>query len=201
MGWSLLPNELPPFKIYWAPPTIISQLVLFLWQPIKIDPLGHVRVVAALQNFVQKCNPAILSQKLIRLQAQIPFLRRQEFALNSESHTFRKTNFKCNGFALKEGCHNKCNTVSSGKQQVMEKIVGHGYAAGFPDNTGEQLFKSKPQSICSISDFTLLSITGRYVLYSVTSVTRLDGSFLSVSRIQHCYYITTYIIPSQFRID
>ena len=47
------------------------------------------------------------------------------------------------------------------KQQVMEKIAGHGYAAGFPDNTGEQLFKSKPQSICSISDFTLLSTTGR----------------------------------------
>ena len=169
-------------------------MVLFLWQTIEIDPLGHVRVVAALQNFVQNCNPAILSQKLIRLQAQIPFLRRQEFALNSESHTFRKTNFKYKGFALKEGCHNKCNTVSSGKQQVMEKIVGHGYAAGFRDNTGEQLFKSKPQSICSISDFTLLSTTGRYVLYCVTSVTRLDGNFLSVSRNHHFCHVIIYII-------
>ena len=32
MGWSLLPNALPPFKIYCASPSIISQLVLFMWQ-------------------------------------------------------------------------------------------------------------------------------------------------------------------------
>ena len=49
------------FKIYCAPLTIISQLVLFLWQTIEIDPLGHVRVVEALQNFVQKYNPVTLS--------------------------------------------------------------------------------------------------------------------------------------------
>ena len=35
-------------KIYFAFPTIISQLVLFLWQTVKIDPLGHWRVVDAL---------------------------------------------------------------------------------------------------------------------------------------------------------
>ena len=45
MGWSLLPSALQPFKIYCAPPSIISQLVLFLWQTVEIDPLGHVRVV------------------------------------------------------------------------------------------------------------------------------------------------------------
>ena len=61
MGWSLLANELPPFKIYCAPPTIIPQLVLFLWQTIEIDPLEHVKVVEALQNFVQKWDPVILS--------------------------------------------------------------------------------------------------------------------------------------------
>ena len=61
MGWSLLSNALRPFKIYCAPPSIISQLVLFLWQTVEIDPLGHVRVVEALQKFVQKCNPVILS--------------------------------------------------------------------------------------------------------------------------------------------
>ena len=32
------------FKIYCAPSTIISQLVLFLWQTVETDPLGHVRV-------------------------------------------------------------------------------------------------------------------------------------------------------------
>ena len=43
MGWSLLPNALRHFKIYCAsPPT--SQLALFLWQTVEIDPLGHVRV-------------------------------------------------------------------------------------------------------------------------------------------------------------
>ena len=29
-------------------------------QTVEIDPLGHVRVVEALQNFVEKCNPIIL---------------------------------------------------------------------------------------------------------------------------------------------
>ena len=62
MGWSLLPNALRPFKIYCAPPSIISQLVLFLWQTVEIDLLGHVRVVEALQNVVQKCDPVILSE-------------------------------------------------------------------------------------------------------------------------------------------
>ena len=27
-----------------------------LWQTVEIGPLGHVRVVEALQNFVQKCD-------------------------------------------------------------------------------------------------------------------------------------------------
>ena len=49
-------------KIYCAPRTIISQLVLFLWQTVEIDPLGHVRVVEALQNFVKKCDPVISSE-------------------------------------------------------------------------------------------------------------------------------------------
>ena len=62
MEWSLLPNALQPFKIYCASLCITSQLVLFLWWTIKIDPLGHVRVVEALQNFVQKCDPVILSE-------------------------------------------------------------------------------------------------------------------------------------------
>jgi hypothetical protein len=53
MGWSLLHNALRP--------SIISQLVLFLWQTVETDPLGHVRVVETLQNFVQKCDPTILS--------------------------------------------------------------------------------------------------------------------------------------------
>ena len=47
-------------KIYCASPSITSQLVLFLWQTVEIDPLGHVRVVEALQNFVQKCDPVTL---------------------------------------------------------------------------------------------------------------------------------------------
>ena len=42
-------------------PFTTSQLVLFLWQTVEIDPLGHVRVVEALQDFVQKCDPVILS--------------------------------------------------------------------------------------------------------------------------------------------
>ena len=45
---------------YCASPPITSQLVLFMWQTVKIDPLGHVRVVEALQNFAQKCNPVTL---------------------------------------------------------------------------------------------------------------------------------------------
>ena len=53
---SLLPNALRSFKIYCASPSITFQLVLFLWQTFEIDPLGHVRVVEALQNFVQKCD-------------------------------------------------------------------------------------------------------------------------------------------------
>ena len=62
MGRSLSPNALRPFKMYCAPPTITSQLVLFLWQTVEIDPLGHVRVVGALQNFVEKCDPVIFSE-------------------------------------------------------------------------------------------------------------------------------------------
>ena len=50
MGWSLLPDALRPFKIYCASPSITPQLVLFLWQTVEIGPLGHVRVVEALQN-------------------------------------------------------------------------------------------------------------------------------------------------------
>ena len=61
MGWSLQPNALQPSKIYCASPPITSQLVLFLWQTVEIGPLGHVRVVEALQNFVQKCDSMTLS--------------------------------------------------------------------------------------------------------------------------------------------
>ena len=50
MGWSLLPDALRPFKIYCASPSNTSQLVVFLWQTVEIGPLGHVRVVEALQN-------------------------------------------------------------------------------------------------------------------------------------------------------
>jgi hypothetical protein len=67
MGWSLLSNALRPFKIYCAPLTIILQLVLFLWQTIEIDSLGHLRVVEALQTFVQKCDPVILSEIRIHI--------------------------------------------------------------------------------------------------------------------------------------
>ena len=55
MGWWLLPDTLWPFKIYCASSSIISQLVPFLWQTVEIGPLGHVRVVGALQNFL--CYP------------------------------------------------------------------------------------------------------------------------------------------------
>jgi hypothetical protein len=61
MGWSLLPNALRSFKIYCASPPITSKLVLFLWQTVEIGPLGHVRVVEALQNFVRKCYSVTLS--------------------------------------------------------------------------------------------------------------------------------------------
>ena len=64
MGWSLLPDAPRPSKNYCASPSITSQLVLFLWQTVEIDPLGHVRVVEALQNFVQKYDPVILSEIL-----------------------------------------------------------------------------------------------------------------------------------------
>ena len=62
MGWSLLSNALRPFKIYRASPSITSQQVLFLWQTVEIDPLGHMRVGEAIQIFVQKCGPVILSE-------------------------------------------------------------------------------------------------------------------------------------------
>ena len=61
MEWSLLPDALRSFKIYCASPSITSQLVLYLWKTVEIGPLGHVRVVEALQNFVQKCNHVTLS--------------------------------------------------------------------------------------------------------------------------------------------
>ena len=40
---------------------VLPHLVLFLWQNVEIGPLGHVRVVEALQNFAQKCDPVIFS--------------------------------------------------------------------------------------------------------------------------------------------
>ena len=54
MEWSLLPNTLRPFKIYCAPPTIISQLFPFVWQTVEIHTLGHVRVVKTLQYMLLK---------------------------------------------------------------------------------------------------------------------------------------------------
>ena len=62
MGCSLLPNSLRNFEIYRAPPSLISQLFLCLRQTVEIDPLGYVRVVEALLNVVQKCDPVILSE-------------------------------------------------------------------------------------------------------------------------------------------
>ena len=56
IGWSLPPDALRSFNIYCASPSLTSQLVLFLWKTVEIDPLGHVRVVEALQNFVQRCD-------------------------------------------------------------------------------------------------------------------------------------------------
>ena len=40
-------------------PSLTSQVVLSLWLTLEIDPLGHVRVVEALQNFVKNCDPVI----------------------------------------------------------------------------------------------------------------------------------------------
>ena len=71
MGWSLMPNALQPFKTYCAPQTITSQLVLFLWQTVEIGPLGHVRVVEALQNFVQKTRPRDIAMLLWRRYGRI----------------------------------------------------------------------------------------------------------------------------------
>ena len=67
MGWSLLPNALRHFKIYYASLPITFQLVLFLWQTVEINTLGHVRVVEALQNFVQKCDPVTFSEVHIHI--------------------------------------------------------------------------------------------------------------------------------------
>ena len=74
MGWSLMPNALRPFKTYYASPSITSQLVLFLWQTVEIDPLGHVRVVEALQNFVHKCDPVILTEIHIHIAVSNSFI-------------------------------------------------------------------------------------------------------------------------------
>ena len=60
----MLPNVLRPFKTYCATSPNRSQLVLFLRQTVEIGPLGHVRVVEALQNFVQKCDPKAKQQNL-----------------------------------------------------------------------------------------------------------------------------------------
>ena len=56
----MLSDAQRPFKICCASPSITSQLVLFLWQTVEMDPLGHVRVVETLQNVVQKCDPLIV---------------------------------------------------------------------------------------------------------------------------------------------
>ena len=71
MGWSLLPDALRPFKICCASQSITSQLVLFLWKTVEIGPLGHVRVVETLQNFVQKCDPVTLSGIHSRMNKKI----------------------------------------------------------------------------------------------------------------------------------
>ena len=62
MGWKLPPNALRPFKINCAVPTIISQLIQYLWKAVEIDPLGQVRVDEDLQNFVQTFDPVVLSE-------------------------------------------------------------------------------------------------------------------------------------------
>ena len=61
MGWSLLTDALRPIKIYCASASIIYQIVISLWPAVELDPLGHVRVVEALQNFVKKCDPVTMS--------------------------------------------------------------------------------------------------------------------------------------------
>ena len=68
MGWLLLPDALRPFKIYRASPFITFQLVLFLWRTVEVDPLGNVRVVEALKNSVQKCDPIRLSENQAGVQ-------------------------------------------------------------------------------------------------------------------------------------
>ena len=73
MRWSLLPDALRPFKIYCASPSITFQLVLLLWQTVEIGLLEHVRVVEALQNFVQKCDPVTLSGIHIHIAGFISF--------------------------------------------------------------------------------------------------------------------------------
>ena len=42
--------------------SIVFPHLLFLWQTVEIDPQGHVRVIEALQIFVQKCDPVTLSE-------------------------------------------------------------------------------------------------------------------------------------------
>ena len=80
-----------PFKNYCAPSTIISRLVLFLWKTVEIDPLGHVRVVEALQNFVQKCDPMLLPEFHIHI-AGVPHNVMLEFTLLS--YCLRRSSFK-----------------------------------------------------------------------------------------------------------
>ena len=48
-------QDLLCFPAYYFPASPI------LWQTVEVGPLGHVRVVEALQNFVQKCDPVELS--------------------------------------------------------------------------------------------------------------------------------------------
>ena len=50
------------FQDHCASPSITSLLVQLLWQTVEIGPLGHVRVVEALQNFVQKWDPVLLPE-------------------------------------------------------------------------------------------------------------------------------------------
>jgi hypothetical protein len=50
---------------------VLPRLVLFLWQTVKIDPLGHVRVVEGLQNLIQKCDPVTLSEIHIHIAVSL----------------------------------------------------------------------------------------------------------------------------------
>ena len=84
MGWSLLPDALRPFKTSCAYPSITSQL----WQTVEIDPLGHVRVVEVLQNFVQKCDPAILSEIHIQIAGVQQFHCRWDTYCIKDSYPF-----------------------------------------------------------------------------------------------------------------